>query len=183
MNHRQKVCPQCKGRVPAEASECLYCTADLSLNREQKEEDYPLFHHQSLEDSLSSTSNTPPSRIAEPTTGSEEYFNDEIAAMTSLYPEHETPSLDLPAEDDLQPYYSVPSAEEQALPTEEGHTSFLSILFLSLGANFLCLGLMLLLLGKEGMLSLSWKTTYWPLYCLLGLPLAYFGWRKLQKID
>lgn len=167
--HRQKICPQCKGRVPSESSECLYCTADLS---DEKEREETLANYQSFEASLS-TLYTP--QYAAPSAPS----HSDTAAISSLYPGYE-----LPSEPETKTPFAAPHRAE-AIPEEhpQGNRSFFSILLLSLGANFLCIGLMLLLLGKGGTLSLSWNTHYWPLYCLLGLPLTFLGWRVLRRID
>lgn len=61
-------------------------------------------------------------------------------------------------------------------------TSFWPILWLSLGANLLLLGLLQLFFSDNGVLQLEWNSHHWFIYCLLSLPLLFFGYKKVQAL-
>jgi len=43
------------------------------------------------------------------------------------------------------------------------------------------LSALLLILSHEGKVELSWNSSYWMLYALLGLPLVFVGYKLIKK--
>jgi len=76
-------------------------------------------------------------------------------------------------------------AQEAAEP--EGKTEIVStlvpILLFSFGVNFFLLGLILFFFSEEGSLHLKFNGSLWFLYVFLSMPLLYFGFKKLSKLD
>lgn len=79
--------------------------------------------------------------------------------------------------------------EEEPLPLEKGEMvvqpdrsdgSWLSIAFFTVGIQFFLFGLFTLLFSHHGAVVLQWSASYWFLYCLIGGPLLYFGYKKLS---
>ncbi|MCH9621852.1 MAG: hypothetical protein S4CHLAM20_12800 [Chlamydiia bacterium] len=64
---------------------------------------------------------------------------------------------------------------------EKGHLSALTLL--SCGGMLLTLSLMLFFFSEHGRLVLEWKSRYWSLYMILGLPMLYYGFKKLKTIS
>ncbi|MBJ7448914.1 MAG: hypothetical protein JHC93_00985 [Parachlamydiales bacterium] len=74
--------------------------------------------------------------------------------------------------------------DEEVVETEELTTIPLSSLFYIFPGIFLLLfSLFLLFFSENGLLTLKWDSSYWAVYLLLGLPLLFFGYRKLKKIS
>lgn len=59
----------------------------------------------------------------------------------------------------------------------------LSLLFLLTGSLFFLFGLTLMLFSHNGLFTLQWNGTMWYIYSLLSIPLLFFGWRALLKLD
>lgn len=51
------------------------------------------------------------------------------------------------------------------------------------GTVFFLFGIILYLFSREGVFTLHWNGEYWYLYQLLALPMLYFGWKALQRVD
>jgi hypothetical protein len=62
-------------------------------------------------------------------------------------------------------------------------TAVLPMLLLLPGAFFLLFGAILILFSSEGVLTLRWNAHYWAFYLAVALPLLYFGWRALDRVD
>lgn len=172
---RQKMCASCDGRIPFDAAICPYCTAHQAAATAQtsvKEQ-----HHQSLQDSL--TSLYPPP-YAGKSTGSA--FKNENLSFNKSKPPNDpmaekrfnNPSVALGV-----PTIPAQSEEQQA---DGGKSSFFPILFLSIGANLLMLGLLQLFFSDNGFLRLEWDSSYWFAYCLAALPLFFFGFKKVNSL-
>jgi hypothetical protein len=59
----------------------------------------------------------------------------------------------------------------------------LPMILLLTGSVFFLFGLILMLFSQDGLLVLKWKTGFWFLYLLVSLPLLFFGWRAVQKLN
>ena len=91
------------------------------------------------------------------------------------------------------PYASQEPSEDNITTSETNESTSSSdiwlwtasaILTLFAGATFTLFGLILALFSNEhGTLVLSWESSYWYLYLLIGLPICYFGWKTLSKIS
>lgn len=163
---RQKMCSQCDGRIPIEAQECPYCSAE---QLEQPPEQDLFSNHQSLQASLTSLY-SPPYGAKHPGTS--------IASVQPVPPAptyKEVPKA--PAQMPQMPQEAVIAAEE----TAEAKSYFWPILVLSLAANFLVLGMLQCFFSENGKLTMEWDSNYWFIYLLLCVPLFFFGYKKLKS--
>ena len=71
--------------------------------------------------------------------------------------------------------------QEMVVEREEESASFSPILLALLGSNLFILGLMQCFFSEDGFLRLEWNAQYWFVFCLISLPLLYFGLRKTEK--
>lgn len=163
---RQKICSQCDGRVPIDATECFYCGMDLSKNMSNAAKNATP-SHASLEQSLQG--------LYSPSQSSRAKGQD--AYMRSSYT---PPSQKL--EPSKQPTFSHPHAPQVGQEEKKSTTpiDFWGILALCIGSNLLMLGLLQIILSENGMLRLEWSSSFWYLYCLLGAPAFFFGYKKLR---
>ncbi len=166
---RQKMCTQCDGRVPVEAQECPYCSAEF--HEPPQEASQELFKSQTLQDSLTSLYAPPygvkptysisstPQMPAEPTRKASQETFKEVSAKAPEMP--------------------IQSQEDQV----ETKSQFLPILVLFSASNFLILGLIQALFAENGKLSMEWDSSYWFIYCVLSIPLFFFGYKKLAAAE
>ncbi len=156
------MCVSCEGRIPFDADVCPYCSLQQTALNAQKETP-----HRSLQDSLASL--YPPPYMGKGTSNTTKPLQDPMTEKR-----FNPPSMALGA-----PTVPVQTEEPQA---DEGKSSFLPILLLSLSAQLLMLGLLQLLFCDQGFLRLEWDSSYWFVYCLAGLPLLFFGFKKLKDL-
>ena len=71
----------------------------------------------------------------------------------------------------------------EELSLSDFKTVAVSITLLLTGSVFFLFGLVLFLFSTEGTFSLRWEGEFWYIYQLLSIPLIYFGWKALMKID
>lgn len=71
-------------------------------------------------------------------------------------------------------------AEDDQEQTEHGH--IISLMLLSCGCMLLTISMLLFFFSQHGAVVLEWKSRYWSLYFLLGLPMVYYGIKKLREI-
>lgn len=114
--------------------------------------------------------------------------------LSSLYPptytaksEEKKPSsafkqADLFSPDKRMNSSGSPMIHTAEAPEQEEKGSFWSLLFLSVGSVLVLLGLLQLFFSEGGYLRLEWKSSYWFLYCLLGAPLFFFGFKKANAL-
>ncbi|MBI3900975.1 MAG: hypothetical protein HY324_02350 [Chlamydiia bacterium] len=69
--------------------------------------------------------------------------------------------------------------EEKEKESDLEGNPWLSISFFVVGVQLLLFGLFSFLFSHQGKVVLSWDASYWFLYCLIGGPLFYFGYKKL----
>lgn len=80
------------------------------------------------------------------------------------------------------PSQSLPTRElDEAppLPSEERYL-ILPVLLFSIGVLFTALALLMVVLSTSQVITFEFNSRLWPFYLILGLPLAFFGFRKLQ---
>ena len=70
--------------------------------------------------------------------------------------------------------------EEEEENSEHGH--IVSLTLLSCGCMLLTISMLLLFFSQHGRVVLEWKSRYWSLYLLMGLPMIYYGIKKLREI-
>jgi len=149
---RQKMCPNCDGRVVYEATQCPYCFATLQTEGAAQG---TLFKHQSLQDSLTNLY-TPPygARTAEPAEEKKSQIKTSEPAATVMSMEKEDVS---------------------------DNKNFWPILFLSLAGNLFTLGVLQFFFSDQGIVKLEVNGSYWFLFILLSLPLFYFGFKQTKE--
>lgn len=149
---RQKMCPNCDGRVAYDATQCPYCFATLQV--EGAAQGAP-FKHQTLQDSLTNLY-TPPygARPAEPA--------EEKKSLTKT----------------SEPTAAVATVEKEDVSDNK---NFWPILLLSLGGNLFTLGVLQFFFSDQGVVKLEVNGGYWFLFILLSLPLFYFGFKQAKE--
>jgi hypothetical protein len=70
-----------------------------------------------------------------------------------------------------------PAVEEGEAKTILGPT-----LLMTLGAQLLLFGLLMLLFSHKGVMILKWDARFWFLYLFASAPFLFFGWRSLSKL-
>lgn len=72
-----------------------------------------------------------------------------------------------------------PTIEQEEKAEDKG--AFWPLLLLILGGNLLILGLLQFFFSESGHLRLEWDSKYWFVYCVLALPVLYFGFKKAKQ--
>lgn len=153
------MCSNCDGRIPVEASQCPYCGAVSSGQFYASPADSQV-SHQALQDSLTALY-TPPYAAKQP----------------PVEEKKKTPSFQ----------EAVVDKQESSLPTsvdneEQEMGIFWPMLLMSVGGIFMVLGLLQFFFSDQGVLTLEWSSAYWFFYCLISLPLLYFGFQKTNAL-
>jgi hypothetical protein len=161
-NDRQKMCPNCNGRVPMDAAECPYCAAEFPESSKNSSIQTPLFKNQSLQESLASLYSPPYTNPK---------LDKEVPPRQAVFKE--------PASPIINNNTGVAAIEEEQ--KEESKGDFWTIFALIVGGNFLTLGLLQVFFSEQGALRLEWDSSFWYLYCLIALPLFYFGLKKPKE--
>lgn len=77
-----------------------------------------------------------------------------------------------------------PKEADEAEPAmDEFKQVTLSLVFLLCGSVFFLFSLALGLFSHNGVFTLQWDANYWFIYTILAVPLLFFGWRSLMKLD
>lgn len=156
-NEKQKMCPNCDGRIPVEAETCIYCSADLGSDKVKNSFQGTLFEHQSIQDSLTS--------LYTPPYGGKRTFEEPVSQVSHPAPE---PRMNA-------------QVQEQVSEGEKANSMWPTVMLVA-GSNFLLLGLLQLFFAEDGVLKLEWNGSYWFIYCLAALPLLFFGFKKIQDL-
>ncbi len=110
-------------------------------------------------------------------------FRDEIdsSQYNPLYsPAAETSQESVFYPENTEPLKRAYAQEEPNEEEEKGHIVALTLL--SCGGMLFTLALLLLLFSEHGRLVLEWRSKYWGLYMILGLPMLYYGFKKLKAL-
>lgn len=153
---KHRICTHCEGRISVEADTCLYCGMPLV------------------------TENAAPTMQESMTSAYSPYgqkSSDYMKLETEFSPKFKTP---VQREDSFAGISSLGSGEAAVASSEvEGDKSgFIALLLALLGSSLLILGLMQGLFSDEGFLRLEWNCKYWFLFCMIGVPMIYFGIKK-----
>lgn len=165
------MCSNCDGRIPVEAENCPYCAVDLK-------EAAVKTSHQSIQDSLTALYTPPYAKNSSLPRQQQQTFSFQ-SLQTPKDPMVEkrfnssSPSLGAPM---------IPTDTNADANAQESRNGFWPILFLSIAANLLMLGLLQLFFSDNGFLRLEWDSSYWYVYCLAALPLFYFGFKKINTL-
>lgn len=159
---RLKLCLNCNGQVDVDVIVCPFCGADLMEERSVKENPAPYdISHGTLNTEKTIASLYPPPYQPNAFGGSA------IEEQKSVIHDSQQPSQE---------------ATESEAKTEIAST-LLSILLFSFGVNFFLLGPVLFFFSEEGSLFLRFNGNLWFIYFFVSIPLLYFGFKKLSKID
>ncbi len=151
---RQKICPNCDGRVAYDATQCTYCFAALQVD------------------------NSAPKIFTPPT--AQETLSTLYSPPYSSKPASEP--LETRAAPKTTPIYAEKDGSAIIDRTEVSETkSFWPLLSLVLGGNLLTLGILQFFFSDHGMVRLEINGSYWFLMLLASLPLFYFGLRSSSK--
>jgi len=172
----QKTCWSCEGHISAEALYCPYCGSDvgqrpMGFDAPKETTLYPVEEQEKVNlASLYKPPYSPNQRgFGVPN------FQEENSSVDDFYY----------AGSPHQTIYSGAEKEEGALkeesPAQKTEVGLWPLLFLSIGANLLTIGLLLFFFSDRGKLTLEWNSYYWFVYCILATPLLMFGWKLLQS--
>ncbi len=164
---RQKMCSNCDGRIAFEAAVCPYCGAEQAESSDSAQ--MQLFKHQSLQESLTSLY-SPPYSQRSTTYGTEE--SEPVKKKTETFKEVKTVTSGLGA---TTMQMNTAEAESSEVKSQN---PLMPILLLSVGSNLCLLGLLQFFFSESGFLKLEWDASYWFIYCLIALPMLYFGIKK-----
>ncbi len=167
---RKKMCWNCEADVNHQATYCPFCGTDLlnyPQNKQPETAKQEMFASQSLQDSLTSLYKPP--------------YSARNREGYGVPDDRRNAQFSEPQPDPLFSTDIRHTEERQLTPSEEKRGSIWSILLLSLGANLLTLGLILFFFADDGKLTLEWNSHAWFIYCLLSLPILFFGWRFLSQ--
>jgi hypothetical protein len=154
---RQKICPNCDGRVSYDATQCTYCFAALQVDNSAPKIFTPPTP-QTPQETLSTLYSPPYS--SKPTSDS---FASRTAPKTT-------------------PIYAEKDGSALIDRTEASEAkSFWPLLSLVIGGNLLTLGILQFFFSDHGMVRLEINGSYWFLMLLASLPLFYFGLRSTSK--
>jgi hypothetical protein len=152
---RQKMCANCNGKVSFEATECPYCAAEQTPTPKSIS---PLIKNQNLQNSIASLYNPP--------------YHNKMGEKENPAPKKQVVFT--------EPESPI-AASAAAAPATETHQDFWALFALIVGGNLLTLGLMQFFFSEKGILTLEWDSSYWYLYCLIALPLFYYGFKKASQ--
>ena len=155
---RQKICSHCEGRIAVEADTCLYCGMPLLEDKPSNKKE---------EESSSLDSLYPPPY-------SSRTSSEEPDTTPDYMSQFQSGQVDTGTE-------PPPTGDSVGVLREEESSSFSPILMALLGSNLFILGLMQCFFSEDGFLRLEWNSQYWFIFCLVSLPLLYFGMRKTDK--
>jgi len=167
---KEKMCVSCEGRIPFDSEVCPYCAVKQS-GSSQNSFQAPIFENQSLEDSLTSLY-TPPYQGKRPQFGQQ--------SQTQPEQSYEEPSMykEVTEKPEMNPLLGA-IVEDEEMPPK---SSLIPTTLLFAGANITLIGLMQLFFSKNGVLRLEWNANYWFFFCLIGIPLLYFGFKKVKTL-
>jgi hypothetical protein len=152
---RQKICPNCDGRVDYDATQCTYCFATLQVDNSAPKlftPPIPQTSHDTLASLYTPPYSSKPSSESAPKT-------------TPIYAEKDGSAM-------------IAGIDK----TEASETkSFWPLLALVLAGNLLTLGILQFFFSDRGTVRLEINGSYWFLMLLASLPLFYFGFRNSSQ--
>lgn len=173
-SEKQKMCPNCEGRIALEAEVCPFCAQEQIVQKENNAFQAPLFQNQSLQDSLTSL-------YTPPYSGKRPLFSQDLKKETPTFKENAM-YKNVTDEKFQDPMKAISAAAANDIETQEEESSLWSTVLMVAASNFLVLGLLQLFFSENGLLKLEWDGSYWFIYCLLALPLFYLGIKKMKKL-
>jgi hypothetical protein len=161
MNKNLKLCPHCDGRIEIDAVSCAFCGRNIVDNIRYVEEE------------VSDVNNSGYKRLSAQET------------LSSLYPPPYRPKVyesDEEEETDEGEEEEIIDEDEEDTNNKENFidkSSVITMILLSVGANFFFLSLFIMIFSSNGELLLRWNSHWWIVYFLVSLPFIYFGYKRL----
>ncbi|HEX2579647.1 MAG TPA: hypothetical protein VHK67_04505 [Rhabdochlamydiaceae bacterium] len=153
---RQKICPNCDGRVAYDATQCTYCFATLQVD------------------------NSAPKIFTPPAPPSHDALSGLYTPPYSA-PPHSSRAISEsiePKTAKTNPIYAEKDGSAVIDRTEPSETkSFWPLFLLVLGGNLLTLSILQFFFSDHGVVRLEINGSYWFLMLLASLPLFYFGFK------
>ena len=152
---KKKLCAQCEGTIPYQLTHCPFCGYEP-----QKKNPAELLADASAQNAGLSSLYNPP------------YLSKSIGESRK-----ET------TQEQINPYQELTEGKEdiQAVENHLAKMELIVILLISIGGQFMMLGLMLLLFSVDGYVTLQWKSKYWYFYCIFSIPFILLGLKLLKK--
>jgi hypothetical protein len=151
-----KLCLSCDGEVHIHAYQCSHCGQSLLQGDNTEEQFTPPYQSASSFDHENTFPEAPYKALAS---------SQNLAISDEEWSE-------------IQSGNSTLAQAEESQNTTTG--TLTTVLLMSLGVTTLLFGLLLLLFARDGVLTLSWTSSYWPLYLSISAVSLYFGWNRLQ---
>ena len=150
---KKRICWNCHGNVSLEACNCIYC--GVYLNRDE-EFDEAEEEQEELDPPYKLTEHTEKEEVIHNPPYTSQHLNADVAKPGNLV---------------------------SILRFAGWKSIILSITMLLSGAVFLLFAVILLLFAKDGFFTLQWNANRWFFYLIAALPLLFFGWQSLEKLD
>ncbi len=158
---RQKACPNCSGKIPADVSQCPYCFAQVPVEASAKEFSSP--KSLSSQDSFSA-------KYAPP-------YQPKAELASNFLVNEERKFFNNNTEKGSDHLLAAKPFETEEVSTN----NFWPIFALSVGGNLCVLGILQFFFADQGVVKLEMNAEYWFLFLLLAAPLVYFGLKKLVR--
>lgn len=150
---RQKICPNCDGRVAYDATQCTYCFTALPVDPSAP-------------------------KMFTPSTSPESFSN----IYTPPYTSKPMEPMEAKIGPKTTPIYAEKDGGALIDKTETSETqAFLPLLSLVLGGNLLTLGILQFFFSDHGRIHLELNGSYWFLMVLVSLPILYYGLKSTSK--
>ena len=157
---RQKMCPNCDGKIPFEVVQCPYCFTAVPAESAVQS---TFFKTPSASQDTLGTQYAPPYQPKQPSPG---FGSDEKKIFTKVSEK---------AKEELAPSATFEKEGGSAKKT------FWPILLLSLAGNLFTLGVLQFFFAENGKIKLEINTGYWFLFLVIAAPLFYFGNQLLNQ--
>jgi hypothetical protein len=99
-----------------------------------------------------------------------------LNTQQSLYPSSQSQKLPVQEEAVMEEENVV-----ESLPEEGEKNIYIPTVLMTLGAQLLVFGLLMLIFSHEGSLILKWDARFWFLYIFASIPFLIFGYKALSK--
>lgn len=177
---KTKVCWSCEGRLSDEDQRCIYCGADQKILAPTKEEfdnsPYKLVSPEETEKPIPIPIYKPQDTEISLKDPLQEQMQSILEKKEAPEPKEETPQIQQ-AVQELQ-------VEQKPKTKHEKQKGQLASLILAMGGStFFLFALALSLFSRDGLLTISWNSHWWPLYMCASLPMLFFSWRFMRKLE
>lgn len=167
----QRQCSRCEEYIHPQSTSCPYCGTDLTAPKT------PTPAVAAAPNPLVMQPHRPLNTLAIPASPYASPYNPSANPLP--------PSPEIPFTQAASPKISKEKNEEAQVNSSSNSVlqTIVPLLLLLSGAVFSLFGAILALYSENGVFTLHWKSSYWPLYLGLSLPLLFFGWRTLNTLD